>query len=343
MPTRRLYTDYYAKAVRSNAASTGVAPPMPAVIRRHGVRAWYALTAAQRVQYPIDIGTLATAREERDEEERRTQAPVQAAATWVPTRRFAETVKSNEDAADLFRDLNAVGGTQMKVIAAAQALRVAARAATGNPTATAAHTAIRRFARRERRNERVVQLRFTAEETRLQAIADRPPVPPRPSDGVRKMLEVWLSKARKDGVLTAWRRNFKVSPSVVNPPNSNWQGCWGIGQGGQGSAGLYVSEDAAGLINHRVSKKSALLDVQQWASATKMDGDVRNAVNRLPLEMTCHDAMMKVNGRSTQRPLVPWLVSTVPESGLRTYDLYMEYCPSGDLSSLIEDYSIANW
>ncbi|KAK4539553.1 hypothetical protein LTR36_010830 [Oleoguttula mirabilis] len=199
----------------------------------------------------------------------------------------------------------------------------------------------------------LAQNRLTAEQVelgivgaarlRLQTDADFPPVPQRPlpplSDGLFKMLESTLSRARKVARLAQGRINFRmVPPNAGLPPGSWWVGTWPMGQGGMSTTGLLVQCDQNWLVNDRVFKKETHLSRLAWGSATHFDGDVRNAANRRPLEWTCHDAMLGVLGRSTRSPLVPGLRATTIDDMRREHTMFMEFCPFTDLATVIGNY-----
>ena len=348
MTTRALYLAYYEEAVLANALANGGLAPSVARRKQDGLKAWTTLTAAERVQYPIDLDSLSAARDNRDAvlavaESRSTRASNTQSA--VP-RDYALIVLTADAAADALRDLCPQGlpaGPQQNVINAAVVLSNATTV-NGGPI-SAIHDQVRRYATNqvvmEQRKLQNYHFRMGGWVFR----ADNPPVPARPVDGVVKMPEDWLSDGRQAAIQQDWQTNFRTAPLPpgnpnFNSPNDNWLGTWqlGNGGGGQGAAALYVSEDVDGLVNNRVLKKSTKLSARAWASVTMIDGDVRDSSNRAPLEITCHRDMASVRGRSTQQPLVPMISASTPESFRFTYDIFMEYCPFGDLSALISRY-----
>ena len=162
-----------------------------------------------------------------------------------------------------------------------------------------------------------------------------PPV----SDGRYKMLESTLSRNRLRSRQDARRQAFKtrVDPAVpAANGNGLWMGAWLIGAGGMSDTGLWCRLNGFAQVVDRMMRKETVLEPSKWGSVKYFNGDARDCNNRRPMEWSCHFDMDGIQNRSHGQSPVPASRSGVVKNNIRTYSMSMEYCPWGDLDTLIK-------
>ncbi|KAK4626503.1 hypothetical protein CLAFUW4_04259 [Fulvia fulva] len=182
---------------------------------------------------------------------------------------------------------------------------------------------------------------------------DQPRVPANLATGVQKICPGWLPPER----LTNWRSNAFAGAQAINaaatPPvggllgPGTWRYKRAVGAGGQGSAGLWLLFDANDMLVHRVVRKT--IDyMRHWYDVRNWAGDPKDINTRLPLELAAHSEMRRTRfalnnnmARITNQHVVALGAApdqTMVDEAREMYQLYTEWCPHGDLISIIDHY-----
>lgn len=341
--TRQLFLDYHARARRTAPAPR----PTAAQIKREGERAWNDMTVPQRNEFVRLITRISEVKARRDAALQVANNAAADALTEVAANPVSghQLVRTAEAAAEQHRQLVVV---QQGVITAFNNLNNFVAATIQR---AAVQAAVQALILAELNVEALALGTAQAAVIQWQTGADFPPVPPRPVDGVLKMLESSLSVNRR-AMRKADRRTVfrlfnytQMPPFSQNPGVGIWHGAWMMGEGGMSNTGVYVHLDNAQQVDQRTMRKDTRMVAEQWASAECFDGNVRDRFNRMPMEITCHSAMQGVMGRSTTlypgtvpTPTVPIMHSSAVSDDEFTYIMYLEYCPFGDLASIIREY-----
>ncbi|KAK4626504.1 hypothetical protein CLAFUW4_04258 [Fulvia fulva] len=186
---------------------------------------------------------------------------------------------------------------------------------------------------------------------RLQGLQLRLDSPPVAADaaGVRKVRKRWLPTE----IFQRWRfaqdAASIVPPATINADAGLLAGGWDVhrqvGEGGQGTASLWLGFNANQRVSRRVVRKYMDESIG-WYDARKFAGaDVRSVNNRLPWELESHEEMMRAQATPNNLPRNDHIVATgVPATAAlvnnptKTYRIYTEWCPRGNLDSIIAHY-----
>ncbi|KAK5137948.1 hypothetical protein LTR08_005744 [Meristemomyces frigidus] len=365
--SRAIFLDYLKEARAANPAPK----PSLAVVQKEGVKSWNALTLVERTLFFTRLDALTDACNVRDWREDQAIAADAAAITAenLLVKDWADILYTAESAVRAWKRLdNPPGWSPLRPAqdAGVQQRVVNAFTELGWFTlgrANIVFMVLQRYCTDQAIVERAKVAPFGANADPRQRVADFPPVPQRPlvapgnppDDGRFKMFESTLS-SKREAALKADRRSLfrdgalpDVRPFTGNAVNQ-WEGAWMMGSGGLSTTGLFLRYDLANFIDHRTMAKDTRMSRQQWSSAEFIDGNVRDARGRMPLETACHAAMATVRSRSSSglpapaapQRLVPNLYSCTVSDPTRTYSLYMEYCPFGDLAGMIRRYTEAD-
>ena len=75
-----------------------------------------------------------------------------------------------------------------------------------------------------------------------------------------------------------------------------------------------------------------------WTDPRFWDGDFRDPAQKIPLELTCNDALMGVAGLENVIQLRGGINRALIDNELQTFRFYLEYAMHGDLDHLIETH-----
>lgn len=140
----------------------------------------------------------------------------------------------------------------------------------------------------------------------------------------------------RDLIAVGRYRAFLKSPhGQAGVNNQNWVGGWGLGQGGMGSAGLWVKQNSNGEIIDRLVTKETVQRARVWNRADNWV-PVGSVGVGAPREAFVHNVL-------TRRQFANY----VRHMGHRVYQqqnrfrTYMEFCPHGSLLNLISAHQFA--
>ena len=124
----------------------------------------------------------------------------------------------------------------------------------------------------------------------------------------------------------------------ASPPyfSGRWAATKHLG-GGMAMAVLWVMVDEDGLIQNRLVRKDTPMVAAMWADARFWAGDPKEDEDRIPMEFWCQDG---IQNQAEATNVVRAFKYEVDVDKM-LYRLYTEYCPHGDLYSIIRAYQLA--
>lgn len=166
-----------------------------------------------------------------------------------------------------------------------------------------------------------------------------PQVPPLDTGEV-KVRAYWLEVFEEFTEQKAERRRAQfLGGGLGYDCNGLWLGGWPLPQGAQSVPGLWVELDQHQRVRRCVVRKDTYGDTRFWRDNAFFDGDLGRAEIREPYEIVCHSDLEAIPSRYAGNVKVPEILNDSTNNGALLYRMYLEWCPHGDLESLMTEYA----